>query len=293
MIEHAARAQVLSKVPAVTLGFWIIKIRADPGPAATGGQTSGAKRKDCMMAVSKLRRFWIGAVAAMAASTAFAGPPYQTDDPTIEPTGHWQFRPFVTGDELDHSWSGQAGVDVNYGIAPDLQFTGTVPVDFARAEGSGWRSGIGGVSLGFKYRLLNDPGNAFQATIHPQVTLPTSTNGMESKHARILLPLLMQKDFGKTSVFGGGGYEINPGSGNRDFWVAGLVVTHAFTNSTTAGIEAFHQTPSTVGGFSKTAIDLGLSQKVGGPYSLLLGAGPTFSGGQTGYHSYLALQIDL
>jgi hypothetical protein len=235
----------------------------------------------------------LGILAALVATPALAGPPYQTDDPTIEPLDHWQFRVFAGGDGLGDNWAGQAGMDINYGLFDGVQFTATVPADLSHAAGQEWRIGRGDLQLGVKYRFVNDRSSSFQATIHPQIYLPTSSNGFESGYVRILLPVLMQKDFGKTSVFGGGGYEINPGPGNRDFWEAGLAVTQAFTERFSAGAEVYHQSPGTVGGPSKTAVDVGLSQKVGGPYSLLLGAGPTFSGGQTGYHSYLALQIDL
>ena len=52
--------------------------------------------------------------------------------------------------------------------------------------------------------------------------------------SRLLLPLWAQKDFGGTSLFGGGGYEINPGSGNKDFWQAGRGADPRFQRSPVA-----------------------------------------------------------
>ena len=46
---------------------------------------------------------------------------------------------------------------------------------------------------------------------------------------RLLLPMWAQKDFGPWSLFGGGGYMINPGAGNRDFWQSGVALTRQVT----------------------------------------------------------------
>jgi hypothetical protein len=93
-------------------------------------------------------------------------------------------------------------------------------------------------------------------------------------------------------VFGGGGYEINPGAGNKDFWQAGIAVTHDFSETLSLGTEATWQSADTVDGRNSTGINMGLIQKLGGPYSLLLAGGPSFSGGKTSYHGYAALGLN-
>jgi hypothetical protein len=37
-----------------------------------------------------------------------------------------------------------------------------------------------------------------------------------------LFPVWVQKDLGPWSIFGGGGYAINAGVGNNDYWTGGL-----------------------------------------------------------------------
>jgi hypothetical protein len=110
--------------------------------------------------------------------------------------------------------------------------------------------------------------------------------------ARLLLPLWVQKDVGKTSLFGGGGYEINPGPGNKNFWQAGVAVTHDFTDRLSLGAEVYWQSADTRGGGDTSGVDIGLIHKLGGAYSLLLAGGPTFGGGRSGYHSYAALALN-
>lgn len=236
-------------------------------------------------------------VAALAlagsASAALAGPPYQTDDPEPTELGRWEIYNFVDVDGRGGTFEGEAGLDLNYGAAKGLQLTATLPLAFSHAHGAGWRAGSGDVELAAKYRFLNAEQSGWQAAIFPRLFLPTSAKDLGGTRVRLLLPLWVQKDFGKTSVFGGGGYEINPGPGNRNFWRAGVAATHDFSARLSLGTEAYWQSADTRGGDSSGGIDVGLIRKFRGPYSLLLAAGPSFSGGKTGYHGYAALALNL
>jgi hypothetical protein len=173
-----------------------------------------------------------------------------------------------------------------------LQLTATLPFAFEDTSAGGWRSGSGDAELGAKYRFLNDEKHGFQAAVFPRVILPTSDRDLGGHKVRLLLPLWLQKDLGRTSILGGGGYEINPGNGNRDFWQAGIAVTHDFSKTLSLGTELTWQSADTRGGDGSVGVNLGLIQKLSGPYSLLLAGGPGFSGGQTSYHTYVALEIN-
>jgi hypothetical protein len=227
-----------------------------------------------------------------ATTPALAGPPYQTDDPEPTDLHHWEIYNFVTLDGRGSDLDGEGGIDLNYGGAKGLQLTATIPAAFSHSKDAGWRIGAGDLELAAKYRFLDDEKSGWQAAIFPRAILPTSTNGLGGNRVRLLLPLWVQKDIGKTSVFGGGGYEINPGAGNKDFWQAGIAVTHDFSDNLTLGTELAWQGTDSVGGKSSTGVNVGLIRKLGGPYSLLLAGGPSFSGGRTGYHGYAALGLN-
>jgi hypothetical protein len=88
------------------------------------------------------------------------------------------------------------------------------------------------------------------------------------------VPIWVQKDFGDWTTFGGGGYWINPGPGNKNFWFAGWVLERKITDKFMLGIELFHQTPNvTLGmestGFSSQTLlqppssDIGVTQSTG------------------------------
>ena len=94
-----------------------------------------------------------------------------------------------------------------------------------------------------KYRFLNDEEAGLSAAIFPACILPTASHSPGEK-ARLLLPLWVGKDFaGGTSLFGGGGYVINPGAGNRDFWQAAIAVTHDVNDAFSVGAEITRQGP--------------------------------------------------
>lgn len=227
---------------------------------------------------------------------ASAGPPYLTDDPIPTDKGHWEAYLFTSGEhgnsddagELD----GEGGLDLNYGAIKGVQLTATVPVSFSHDAPNGWRSGTGDLELGVKYRFLNDEKEHFSAAIFPRAILPTSTN-VGHERVRLLLPLWIERDFaGSTSVFGGGGYEINPGPGNRGFWQTAMAVTHDIDKNLSVGAEIAWQQPDTVGGSNQTRAGIGSIIKLSDHYALLFSAGPNWIEHQTGYHFYAALGLD-
>ena len=233
-----------------------------------------------------------GLLALACAAPAFAGPPYETDDPEPTELGHWEIYNFVHIDGRAGQVDGATGLDLNYGAAKGVQLTATLPIAFERAPRTGWRAGTGDLELGAKYRFMNDEKHGWQAAVFPRVILPTSARDLGGTQARLLLPVWVQKDVGKTSIFGGGGYEINPGTGNRDFWQSGVAVTHDFADKLSLGAELNWQSADSRGGSASTGVNLGMVRKLGGPFALLLAAGPSFSGGKAAYHCYGALSLN-
>jgi hypothetical protein len=46
------------------------------------------------------------------------------------------------------------------------------------------------------------------------------------------------------------------------------------------------------GGNDSAGVTVGIIHKLGGPFALLIAAGPSFSGGQTSFHGYAALGLN-
>lgn len=229
---------------------------------------------------------------AGAASPAFAGPPYLTDDPVPTDTGHWEIYAFSAGEGLASTLDANAGLDLNYGPVEGVQLTTTLPLSFSHAPLEGWRSGTGDVEIGVKYRFFHDKKNAVSAAIFPRAILPTASHSL-GERTRFLLPLWVGKDFaGGTSVFGGGGFTINPGNGNQDFWQAAIAVTHDVSKKLLVGAEIAHQGSDVTDGTGQTRAGVGGIVQLTEHYALLFSAGPTWADHRTSYHFYAALGLN-
>ena len=242
------------------------------------------------------RLFWAFAIAlvALVPSPAFAGPPFLTDDPEPTETGHWEvYGPYVEAGGRGADYGGSTGVELNFGAAKDLQLTAGLPVAFAHdATGGTW--GAGDLELSAKYRFYHNEAAGVQIAAFPGISIPTASNGLGAGRVTALLPVWAQKDFGKWSLFGGGGFAINPGPGNRNFWTGGAVLTRQVSQRLMIGIEANRQGADTVGGNGSTALGLGIIWQLKAPFRLLASGGPTIEDNQggTGFHMFAALGVD-
>jgi len=218
------------------------------------------------------------AAALLAAAAVRAGPPFITDDPEPVDLGHWEVYAFSAGaiGRGDASGVGPS-IEVNYGAAPNLQlhFIGAVAYDDP-AGGPGVM-GLGDTELGVKYRFI-DPGKDDwfpQVGIFPLVEAPTgdARRGLGAGYAQVFLPVWVQKDFGKWTTYGGGGFWINPGPGNRNYWFTGWLLQRQVTDKLALGAEVFHQTSSMVGRGDTTGFNLGGVYDLTEHYHLLFSVG--------------------
>lgn len=233
--------------------------------------------------------------ALFGASAARAGPPFVTDDPEPTEPGHWEIYAFASGAESRLEAEGEAGLDINYGAATDLQFTAVLPIAYQNEDRA--RAGLGDIELAVKYRFLHqrEGSAAPDVSFFPAITLPTARRAFGSGRVQVFLPLWAQKDFGRWSLFGGGGYQINPGRGSRDYWVLGIALSREITDRLSVGAELFHETPEEVGDRAFTGASVGATYRVAGPYSVLFSVGPGLQNRREEgrYTFYAALKIDL
>ncbi len=233
-------------------------------------------------------------LATLVPTAAQAGPPFVTDDPGPTEQGHWEIFAFATGTESRDKTAGEAGLDINYGLAPGVQLTAVLPLTY-EDEGRS-RVDVGDIELAVKYRLLSqrEESPLPDISFFPAVTLPTG-RGAEAGRVQLFLPIWLQKDFGPWSLFGGGGYQINPGAGNRNYWTGGLGITREIGDRLSVGAEIYHQTPDEVPGRSFTGANIGLTYRLNDTWSVLLSAGPGLRNAAEGgrYAVYAALQLNL
>lgn len=226
------------------------------------------------------------------AGAADAGPPYLTDDPETVEAGHWETYVFFSGQNLLDAPSGETGLDINRGVGPNVHINLVLPLAY---EAAGAPSlGAGDIELAAKIRFLHPaPGAALpDLAIYPRLFLPSATGGLDDSRPRLFLPLWAQKDFGPWSLFGGGGWELNPGPGNSNPWMGGVALTCDVSKRLNLGVEIYGQSRSAVETPASAVVNLGVTWKLTDHWSLLASGGPGLINRQeTGSDDfYLALE---
>ena len=233
--------------------------------------------------------------ALAAARSGAQGPPYQTDDPVPVDLHHYEFYIFggVDGTPVELDSTGPA-FEFNWGALPRVQLHAILPWGVAAPlnhpvyapSGAGPDEfGLTDMELGAKIAFIKESKHFPQIGSFTMFEMPTgnSTNGLGVGKVSYKLPIWVQKNFGKWSTYGGGGYWINPGPGNRNYWFLGWQVQRQVTSNLTLGGELFHQTASTTGepgsvGFPlgtqvTTGFNLGGTYDFSDNYHLLFSAG--------------------
>jgi hypothetical protein len=206
---------------------------------------------------------------ALLAEPALAGPPYVSDDPEPTDNGHFEIYTFDNGINTRAGTTGEAGIDFNYGAAPDLQLTATLPAGYADTVGDRMRIGPGNVELAAKYRFLHQDTFGLDVSVFPRMFLPSGSDSIGDNHVSLLLPIWVQKDFGKQwSAFGGGGCTFNEVRA-ADFCEAGAVLAYQVLPKLQIGGELFHQTADSQGTPASTSLGIGRRYDVTDNYHLL------------------------
>jgi len=240
-------------------------------------------------------RAWIAAFFLIPWSGATeAGPPFVTDDPGPTDEGHWEIYGYAAGVHVAGETEGGTGLDINYGGARNLQLTVVLPLDYR--TGRGGDVAVGNIEVAAKFRFLHqDEGSPLpDIAFFPRAFIPTGGQRFGSGRLSLLLPLWAQKDFGKWSLFGGGGYDLNPGHGQRDFWLAGFGLQRGVSDRFALGAEVYRQTPDADDARGFTGLNLGGLYRLNPHWSLLGSAGPGLEHARTEgrYSFYVALKAD-
>lgn len=229
-----------------------------------------------------------------APTLAWAGPPFVTDDPEPTEAGHWEvYGPLIEVEGKGKNYEGAIAAELNYGAAPNVQLTLEIPLSYSH-DASGMKWGSGDVAISAKYRFYHNEDAGLSVAAFPGLTLPTANNGMGASKVTAFLPVWVQKNLGFWSIFGGGGYAINSGIGNNDYWTGGVAVSHQVTQKFLLGIEANRQGADTIGGKGSTRLGVATIYHLKAPFRLLASGGPTFEdgGAAAGCHVFLALGMD-
>ncbi len=187
------------------------------------------------------------AILLLLASTcarAQGGPPLITDDPGTPGDGHWEVNLAALGSRSDQRWDVDAfDADINYGLGEHIQLKLDIPWSYTQETGQAWKSGLGTVNAGVKWRFIDQEDSGFSMSTYPQYLSAWSSaskhRGIASADAQFYMPL----EFSTAA----GGFEFASEVGRNfiereaDQWQAGIVAEHPCGGAVECLVEV-HQT---------------------------------------------------
>jgi hypothetical protein len=216
------------------------------------------------------------------AATAFAGPPFLTDDPAPVDFKHWEAYLFSTIN-ITHQQTDVTGpaLEFNAGALPNLQLHLVIPMAYASPAEAPRVYGLGDIEVGIKYRFIQETNHRPMVGVFPMLEIPTSDAGRGLGYGRAWwrLPLWLQKSYGPWTTYGGGGYVINPAPNQRNYYFGGWQLQRDISEKLTLGGEIFTQGKSSddIGSFA--VLNFGGYFKITPNFQLLFSGGHTLAGG--------------
>jgi len=176
------------------------------------------------------------------------------------------------------------GAQINYGATANLQLHAALPVAFDSRSANGTRVGLGDIEFGVKYRIFGggEGDGSPSVALEPTIYTPTGDSrwnlGTGRTHA--FLPVWVSKDLQDWTVFGGGGYAINPGPAQQDWWLVGLGAVYTINSDWSLGAEVFHSTAQTKPGKPGVSFDVGATYNYNDTHHLLMSVGRNLQNAQ-------------
>lgn len=218
----------------------------------------------------------IGILGLFSEHFVYAGPPFKTDD--AEPVDYGHYEMFIAAEQAKTA-DGTAGsrplIEVNYGAAPDLQLSVSVPFDFDSPSHGSSQYGMGDVELSAKYRLIQETETRPMISIFPRVVLQTgdADKNLGNGATQYFLPVWLEKKWGDWQSYGGGGYWINRAPDTKNQWFFGWELQRRISEQWTLGGEIFHSTEEVSGEGSSTGFSVGVIYDFDDHNHLLFAAG--------------------
>jgi len=232
-------------------------------------------------------------LSVVVATGAQAGPPFVTDDPETPPLHGWEINiPLSLEHETGESVIEAPVLDINYGLASNVQLMVEFAFLHSTPGGSRTEHGLSDTGVGVKWRFVEESPGAPQIAVYPKVVIPTgdSRRGLGEGKASWVLPLVAQKSWGAWTVFGNLGGVLQNRPGSRDFWFQGVTVVREVAPNVELGIEEYGNSPTDLDEPSSLGFNAGGAWTVGKAVNVLFSAGRTFQG-EAATTAYLGIQL--
>jgi len=128
----------------------------------------------------------------------------------------------------------------------------------------------------------------------PLVHIPTgdADRGLGNGNMPFFLPIWLQKSWGPWTTYGGGGYWINPGGSNKNFFQLGWLGQRDFSRALTVGAEIFYFGKDKDAGRDRSGYNIGDIFNLSEKHHVLFSVGNDISGDNT-FAVYFGFQLTL
>jgi len=220
------------------------------------------------------------------------GPPYFSDDPDPVQFHHWEF--YLSSESLFYTRNKYASgtlphFEVNYGILPNVQLHLVLPNSYQYSSYHDLNLGYTYTEGGVKYRFVKESKNIPEIGIFPLVEIPTIKDSrFGDENYQVFLPIWFQKSWKHLTTYGGAGYWINPGTGNKNWVYAGWQGQCDFSETITLGGELYYHTADSNDSEGGVGFNLGGYININEHNHILFSAGHNLTGTNTttGYVGY-------
>jgi hypothetical protein len=206
---------------------------------------------------------------------------------------HWEFyissQQQFSGNNIDATLP---HFEINYGLVQEVQVHLIVPMQYTKRESTSEYSYVS-TEVGVKYRFINLD-NGIQAGVFPVAEVPTGKNVTLAgeNNLKVFLPLWLQISSGKFTSYGGAGYWINPGTGNKNWVYTGWQGQYDFSETITLGGELFYHTADSNDSEAGVGFNLGGYININEHNHVLFSAGHNLTGTNT-VTGYLGYQLTI
>jgi hypothetical protein len=229
------------------------------------------------------------------APAAFAGPPFQTDDPEPIEYKHFEFYTFGNSDSA-HGETDTFGpaLEFNWGALPNVHLHVIVPAATIFPASGPRPFGFGDIELGVKLRFIQETKHRPMVGTFTMFEVPSgnAAKGLGVGKTWYKVPLWAQKSFGPWTTYGGGGATVVDAPGYRNYPFAGWLVQRDLPKKFTLATEVFYhgaEGPATPFNRNTTMVDVGGYYKFKDPgFQLLFCYGHSVAG-QAENYGYLGL----
>jgi len=190
---------------------------------------------------------------------SMAGPPFNTDDPQPVDFRHWEYYVSSISTFQPGVWTGTSPhFEVNYGLVRNVQVHLLMPINYSYIKGQETSFGYADTELGVKYCFVQETDHRPQIGTFPIFEVPTVKNSEFSNgKMKVFLPIWIQKSWGHLTTYGGAGYWINPGEGNKNYLFSGWELQYDFSKVIMLGGELYLHTADTTDGQTVTGFNIG------------------------------------